>query len=370
VLFDGRYYALPLGLGDIDLTVVDVDKLAGVVSDISEKALVVEIESSSSWANSRGHYDARARQRRSGSFLRAGSNMSDGEEAVVPRAETEIVAFNGEFFAVDLTGLDALFRRPIAPSNAAGAAKRTATPLRRVANLLPSSMASEFRRLWRARRLQTPDVKEEPTDRQIAATVAMALVAEYLRRPLDHMLGRVRPSKTDVDPSIYLPGRDVALVAAVTKGATPDLLTSFDSYNIVEFDGRFYACPHGVAIDWENDDVASIPGVLVANTARDVIAQVGALREPGKTVRRDNGEKGSGPAGDISSVPVLLGAFDGYNIVTYEGWVFGMPQELGDINLMETDVMGLPGVIRDVSRDVVESEILDRRSILAGTAAE
>ena len=370
VFFKGRYYALPVGLGEIDLTTADADKLAGLISDTSEEALVLEIESSSGWANSRGHYDARARQRRGGSFLRAGSNMSDVEEAVAPRPKADIVEFNGEFFAVDVAGSKELFRRSAAaPSNHAGSTTLPTTPLRRAFNFLPSSVALEFRRLWRTRRLQKPDAREQPTDQRIAATVAEGIVEEYLRRPVDRMLGRVRTVEPEVS-SVYLTGSDIALVAAVTKGATPDLLTTLDNYNIVEFDGRFYACPHGVAMDWENGDVASTPGVLVANTAKDVIAQVAALRERAKTVRRDVKEKGSGPAGDISSVPVLLGALDGYNIVTYEGWVFGLPQELGEINLMETDVMDLPGVIRDVSRDVVESEILERRPVPASTAAE
>ena len=334
VLFNGRYYAIPLGLRDFDLSTADGEKLAGVISDISEEALVVEIESSAGWANSRGHYDARARQRRGGSFLRAGSNMSDIEEAAAPDAKADIIAFNGELFAVQLAQLEDLFRHSgVASSNDANSTTSTTTALGRAFNLLPPSIASEFRRRWRARRLRKPNARKAAS-------------------------------------SVYLPGSDIELVAAVTKGATPDLLTTLESYNIVEFDGRFYACPHGFAMDWETGDVASIPGVFVADTAKDAIAQVTALREPGKTVRRHGAEKGSGPAGDISSVPVLLRTLDGYNIVTYEGWIFGLPQALGEINLMETDVMDLAGVIRDVSRDVVEHEILERRSVPAVTAAE
>jgi hypothetical protein len=45
--------------------------------------------------------------------------------------------------------------------------------------------------------------------------------------------------------------------------------------------------------------------------------------------------------------------------VSYEGFVYGMPQSLGDIDLSEVDVIGIEGVIRDVSRQVVENEIND-----------
>jgi radical SAM superfamily enzyme YgiQ (UPF0313 family) len=374
VLFKGRYYAIPRGLDDFDLSTADAEKLAGVISDTSEEALVVEIESSAGWADSRGHYDARARQRRGGSFLRAGSNMSDIEEAAAPAAKADIIEFNGEFFAVRLAELEDLFRRSsVAPSNGAEFTRSPATPLRRVFALLPPSIAVEFRRLWRARRWQMPDAKEQqPSDRRIAATIAKGLFEDYLRSPVARLHGqdRGREVGTEADSAVYLSGSGIELVGAVTKGATPDLLTTLENYNIVEFDGRYYACPHGFAMDWETGDVASIPGVFVTDTAKDAIARVVALREPGKTVRRSVVEKGSGPAGDISSVPVLLGALDGYNIVTYEGWIFGLPQAVGDINLMETDVMDLPGVIRDVSRDVVENEILERRSLPAVTAAE
>ena len=47
-------------------------------------------------------------------------------------------------------------------------------------------------------------------------------------------------------------------------------------------------------------------------------------------------------------------------MVTYEGWVYGIPQALGPIDLTEVDTIEMPGVIRDVSRDVVESQIIDQ----------
>ena len=62
----------------------------------------------------------------------------------------------------------------------------------------------------------------------------------------------------------------------------------------------------------------------------------------------------------FTKVPVLLSTMeaDGYNIFAYEGWIYGMPHVLGPIDLSEVDVMEMPGVIRDVSRDAVENEIL------------
>ena len=70
-------------------------------------------------------------------------------------------------------------------------------------------------------------------------------------------------------------------------------------------------------------------------------------------------DRGSGPAGEVSHVPILVGSLEGYNLVSYEGWIYGLPMSLGKIDLMEVDAIGLHGVIRDVSRQVVENEISD-----------
>lgn len=60
--------------------------------------------------------------------------------------------------------------------------------------------------------------------------------------------------------------------------------------------------------------------------------------------------------------PILLGTIESenYNLVAYDGWVYGLPRELGPIDLPQTDVIAMAGVIRDVSRDVVESEVISR----------
>ena len=66
--------------------------------------------------------------------------------------------------------------------------------------------------------------------------------------------------------------------------------------------------------------------------------------------------------------PVTVGTLNGYTLIAYEGWYYGLPEAYGDINLAEQDVMELSGVIRDLSREVVESEIAERAAFQ--TAAE
>jgi len=50
-----------------------------------------------------------------------------------------------------------------------------------------------------------------------------------------------------------------------------------------------------------------------------------------------------------------------YNIVAYEGWYFGLPHLLGPVDLQTVDVIEMPGVIRDLSADVVEREIQEMK---------
>jgi len=154
------------------------------------------------------------------------------------------------------------------------------------------------------------------------------------------------------------------VVHAVTQGAVPELMRVIQNYNIVQFDGTYYAVPHGLAVDFESPDVRGHPDIFAGPTVKSVCDWVSARtapvdRTPTAAFERDS-DGAAGPAGEITHTPVLLDTFAGYNIVTFEGWVYGIPQVLGDTDLSEVDVIGLPGVIRDVSRDVVESEILER----------
>jgi hypothetical protein len=60
-----------------------------------------------------------------------------------------------------------------------------------------------------------------------------------------------------------------------------------------------------------------------------------------------------------------VNSLEGYNVVEYEGWYYGIPQRLGNMELDKTDVIENPDVIRDLSREVVENEI---RETVAGMA--
>jgi radical SAM superfamily enzyme YgiQ (UPF0313 family) len=266
-----------------------------------------------------------------------------------------------------------------------------------------------------------------------------------------------------------------------TPAANPDLVQTVGAYNVVGYDGRFYAVPRAIgSVRWGHEDIAKLPGVISSKSLAAVFRYIephrastaahastesmpecvvspttstlrfklrrlparvknklrrlaesylgptpadlksglrglgqnalrqfrGALKSwlekigdrvrsavkaapPAPRVAKKPGANSEAPAarpvtakkestkpiaasetrpGALSlkvvegpvrtkSVPVLVGSLDGYNVVEYEGWFYGLPQAMGPLDLGQTDVIEMPGVIRDLSRDVVENEI-------------
>jgi radical SAM superfamily enzyme YgiQ (UPF0313 family) len=356
VSYGGRYYGIPLVLGNVDLRNPGSTQLPGVLAADNEEELLLSIEHAKSWADSRGQYDTQARQRISGSLFKADS--SAGDTVLAPSSANEapasgqvIVPFKGEYIAVD-RGTVISERRSVeipaaesaAPSNILG----QRSVLHRIVDALPQRIGSELRSIWRARRHSVAYENGRPATAQVISVMAKGLFDRYVLAK--------RPSYST---RTLLPGTDVSIVRAASKGAVPNLMTTIGSYNLVEFDGLFYGLPHGLPFDWEHSDADSLPDVLVSADVREIMSWLRARKPTSEADAERKVERGSGPAGELLKVPMLLGSLEGYNIVSYEGWVYGIPQSLGPIDLSETDVIGLEGVIRDVSRDVVENEIHD-----------
>jgi hypothetical protein len=202
------------------------------------------------------------------------------------------------------------------------------------------------------------------SDRQLIGMLFHAVVDEYVRRVLARIFNKEAQNDSALTMSAGGPvkGEDFSIISVVTKDAQPELMWSIDSYNLVKFDGMFYGVPHGTAVDWDSGMAASIPAMLVGESLEDVVSMI----ERGKKTKEGGTASGSvgRPLAIFTKVPVLLGTMhdEGYNVISYEGWIYGMPHALGPIDLTEVDVMEMPGVIRDVSRDAVESEIIARSS--------
>jgi hypothetical protein len=364
VFFDGWFYGVPQSFSDFDVTDPEQRSLPGVIKHTAEDVLVALIEDASSWANTRGQYDAQERQRATESYMRADSAVAVIRSESLPKNLKVLPYGRNEFIAVDAADLSGAFKfatRSLFMAKEDRLKIDPRSPLRRLAARLPAVLQHEIKRILRAEsfRERTADGLVTQPDARLVRMLWRGTLEQYVKKPLTSLVKhRGTPS---VVHSGRVPGEDFWIVSVVTKNALPELMWTMDGYNVVKYDGTFYGLPHGVAVDWEHDDVGSRAGVFAAATVRSVVGMIEA-----KTARsRDSSAgpsagRGSGAGGEAAHVPILLGSLEGYNIIAYEGWVYGIAQTLGPIDLTETDPMGTPGVIRDVSRDVVENEILER----------
>jgi hypothetical protein len=145
--------------------------------------------------------------------------------------------------------------------------------------------------------------------------------------------------------------RDAAVARAkqMPNGAPshfpPILVKAADSYNIVEYNGAYYGLPHSLGrVVFGRDDPAKLPGVLTDTAAEALEA------------RMEQAKAGQKPAASLT--PRLVTVLGRYNIVSYRGMFYGVPQSLGEIKWDEVDaVTRLPGVIVDTSANAVQVKI-------------
>jgi hypothetical protein len=370
VFFNGWYYGVPVALSNFDLSSANQSDATGIIKHSSEEGVIAAIEEASYWANTRGQYSAQEKQRASESYMRADSILGETPTEALP-AKLKIIRFKEEFFALSREAIDSAF-------DAGGLARfdwggrplqiDARSPLRRLAAKLPPALQHEIRRIIRLQSFKEKSsvggLITQP-DSRLAAMLFRGLLDMRLKNPFTRVLKSGGGQRSPVADGSQIDAEGFSILAAVTKNALPELLWSMNGYNVVKHDGRFFGLPHGMPIDWEADDVASLPGVVAAKTIKELVNTIESPLRTENTVQtsRMRSSRALGPAGEATHAPVLLGSLEGYNVVTYEGWVYGIPQALGPIDLTEVDTIEMPGVIRDVSRDVVESQIIDQAKI-------
>lgn len=359
----GKFYAVPSSVEPVDFESRELSTIPGVIEANTEEEALRAIRRASLWANSRGQYDPQDEQRAAGSYLKADSQMGDIESTRM-ESRTEVLRFGNDYFAVSRSDLlaaveeaGAAHEGPAARSAPATVATGSHSAPRRLFDLLPHELQARLRLAIRT--AGGGGDLADPSSHAEAAHVSKKLRAlgRALARPEGRriLLGRFPEARRDVE---ILPGLDVGILRAVTVGATPTLMRVVGSYNIVEFDGTFYAMPHGISPDWHEDPIDSLPGVLTAERVADLTERLEAIQP-----RRE--EPGTSPelpvAEDLERTgPVWLGVLEGHRVLAFEGFFYAIPDSLGEIDPIETDLFGLAGVIRDVSRDVVENEVLSR----------
>ena len=343
--FGDQYLGVPTELGDVKLEDLSIGR-DGVIGRRTEAEAVAAMELASEWANSRGHFDPRKRQRAFSGHMRAGSFL--GEEHAGPALERSMIfSYKGQKFAVPQDALNGDYKKSAHASRAVW---------RDFLDLMPVEARHE---IAAAVLVQPASVKSSKLRLLLRPQVFRAVAKAALHTLSMRFIDNGKSNGAGGLPAIGETPWKIRSVVSV--GAVPELLRSVENYNLVQFDGEFYGIPQGVPIDWANDDLANLPGVFVGGTARAALDQINAVLKPRQsTVVELAPRQGSGPAGDISHVPVEVGRLEGYRLMSYEGWIYGLPDSLSDVDLVEVDVLELPGVIRDVSRDVVEHVIHER----------
>jgi hypothetical protein len=303
---DGRHFAIDKAAEMASPDDIDLDAPPeGVLVARSEVELRQRLDSASAWANSRGHFDEREHQRASGSYLRANSALGENEQEDTSN-DSVIIRIGNEHFAIE--------RQKIESSLGVGVS-------------------------W-------AEVK-----RGAKRIVKRALRGKIgPRQGLDYRV---------VSASGRVPG--LTILDVVSEGSVAELVRTIKNYNIVRYDWIYYGVPHGLPIDWRDPERASLPGVLTSHSLTEITKRIYAITGY-ETRKADTTEvrRGLGAAEVTNLTPTLVGALNGYNIVSYEGWFYGIPQALGPLDLTEVDIISYPGIVRDVSRDVVEGEIADR----------
>jgi radical SAM superfamily enzyme YgiQ (UPF0313 family) len=362
LFYNGWYYGIPAALGSIDVTSSESASIAGILRYPTEEEVIAAIEESARWANSRGHYDDQKKQRASGSYMRADSVGELSESAEIPN-KPRILQFGKTHIAVDQEALKNPFgRRSVMErkSESQGENKRNVSVWRRMADLLPASFEEELRRLIRQERFNRGN-GGYLSDLQLARMLPHAIVVAYVKEPLKRIM-RVatgRGGGHETPAGVPVKGEEFSILSVVTKDVQPELLWTIGNYNLVKFDGMFYGVPHGAYVEWDSGFVASVPGMLAGETIAEVDGMIKKLRGESGEISVAQTDDRSHTSGFTKS-PIVLRTMpeEGYDVISYEGWIYGMPHALGAIDLTEIDVIEMPGVIRDVSRDAVENEIL------------
>ncbi|MCB1190623.1 MAG: putative sugar O-methyltransferase [Leptospiraceae bacterium] len=118
----------------------------------------------------------------------------------------------------------------------------------------------------------------------------------------------------------------------------PRLVESYQSYNIVAYRNNYFGLPKKMdSINLTTTDVRGHEGVVIAKTLTEVKQEISKI--------------------PYIKVPRLVKSYQSYNIVEYGNNYFGLPKEMGPIDLATTDVRGHEGVVIAKTLTEVKQEI-------------
>ncbi len=300
--------------------------------------------------------------------MRAGSALgSDTQVSSLPE-HMQVIEFDDQFFAFNRHHPHQTFkttrknlpkRRPPLPE----AVRHPRNFTTKFFSKLPEDLQYALVRAYREERARLGN-QEMPSSTLASGMMIRGMIRRVLLSAL-HATGlRSRPIHNN--PTL-ISNDGTQLIYAIGKDQTPMLMCTIGNYNIVEFGGDFFGIPQGQAIDWETGTVHLMPHVVRGKTVLEVM---NALRDEYNVTMPENivaatTENITGPAGQLHTLPTEIATANGYRIISYEGWVYGIPESHGDVDITIVDPLDLDGVIQDVSVDVVQSEIAEANSTKA-----
>ncbi len=305
--------------------------------------------------------DAQATQMESGTAMRAGSALGSEVLENLPD-QILLVRFKGKWFAYDGDDLKQVLQggkhnKKTPPSLLLpDAIRNPRTIVTRMASKLPQELLITVIRAYKIERSRRQDAPARTDAQNIGILLKglLNLLTSRLKRTMSTNPSLHRAEKVIIGES------NAIITRIVSQNAVPEFMCSVGHYNIVCFDGLYYGVPQKESVVWEDGHVERMPNVVYDSSVKGAIAMVRSKLGIADTIPTSNTKNLSLPANDvISETPILLEKVNDYSIISYEGWVYGIPKEHADVDLTETDPMELPGVIKDVSRDVVHLEIFE-----------
>jgi hypothetical protein len=124
--------------------------------------------------------------------------------------------------------------------------------------------------------------------------------------------------------------------------------------NYIFYTGLYYAIPQSMGLNNLEELIYDLPDGVVFSDSLDALKSFSgqqAIAQPNPSQLIASGE---------SDIPQFLKTEGEYNIIFFGGYYFAIPQSLGEIDLLETDFMNVPEIVRDVSLYVIEDYIAEK----------
>lgn len=338
---EDQYYALTADYGEVISRKVARDRQSLTSSSLLE--LEDAIDEAIAFSNSRGNFDSRFRQKVKGALMKAESvhdnKFSDGRiSPALPSGKVVYVKELDSYFFVTPDEL---------PQESLNNLDST------VVNAYYASAQAELIATFGDYNLVSFDTKLFAVKQGIPVDDI-----DWRSGAIADKLG-VRQFSNTKDAIAYIK-LQLKVEGSVSSGdslsAAPILLeTDLDrAINYVFYSGLYYAIPHSLGEINLQELISELPqGVIFSDSLDSLKSFSGqqAIASPNPSQMIASGS---------SDIPQFLRAEGEYNIIFFGGYYFAIPQSLGNIDLLETDFMNVPEIVRDVSLYVIEDYIAEK----------